>query len=181
MDVEILCKTGRKNQTLPLKKIDLEHSKLNKIESKLFSERLLRIIESEKSISIRNHLKCFDDYGKLLKDKQKQDRRKEQKVEEMLKTHNRLMKMNQLKRYLQFKTAWENNSKRDWLANLEIRKENLNIQKKIERKKQKKKMEKIIAVKNETRDKTFQDIHHFEKRVTHMKQIGFQDSTGNRL
>ena len=108
VDISILKSTGRKNQTLPLKKINMNHSKKRSVESKLFSQRLHQILESEKSKDMRQHLQCFEDYGRFLKGVQREKVRKESKVQELLMIQKRLLKINQLKRYLQFKNAWDN-------------------------------------------------------------------------
>ena len=165
VDVEILNKTGKKNQTLPLKKIDLTHSKLNEVESVLFEKRLEKIIESEKSISIKNHLKCFEDYGQYLEEKKQEENWKDQKMQEIMRTHKRLLKINHLKRYLQFKNTWERGSKNQWMKNLQIRKENVEIQKNIEIKKRKKLKTIQRLVKDNIKVDCFNEITKFENNL----------------
>ena len=165
VDVQILQKTGRKNQTLPLKKINTNHSKKRQVESQLFSRRLEKIIESEKEKDMRQHLKCFEEYGDFLKNVQKEEERKEMKVKELLQIQKRLLKINQLKRYLQFKNAWDSKSKKQWIKNLQTRKRNQEMLKKIEKKKATMNVKKTEENRRDVKHKTFKSINDFELRL----------------
>jgi hypothetical protein len=169
VDIEILKKTGRKNQTLPLKKMNINHSTKRRVESELFSHRLRQIIESEKSKNMKLHLKCFEEYGDFLKNVQKQEERKEKKVKELLNIQKRLLKINQLKRYLQFKNAWDSKSKKQWVRNLQTRKKNQEILKKIERKKITTNIQKTEEMRENIKNKTYKNINEFEARLQLMK------------
>ena len=169
VDIQILQKTGRKNQTLPLKKMNINHSKKRKVESELFSRRLHQIIESEKSKDMKSHLKCFEEFGDFLKNMQKQEERKNMKVKELLNIQKRLLKINQLKRYLQFKNAWDSKSKKQWVRNLQTRKKNTEILKKIEKKKMSSHIQKTEEMRQVIKDQTYKNINEFETRLQLMK------------
>ena len=169
VDIEILQKTGRKNQTLPLKRMNTNHSKKRQIESILFSKRLEQIIESEKSKDMKQHLKCFEEYGDYLKNLQKDEEKKEIKVQELLQIQKRLLKINQLKRYLQFKNAWDSKSKKQWVKNIQNRKMNEEILKKIEKNKFTLRMKKTEQNRQQIKKKTYKNIDEFEARLNHIK------------
>jgi hypothetical protein len=169
VDISIVKKTGRKNQTLPLKKITTNRSQKRKMESKLFSERLNKIIESEKSKDMRRHLKCFEDYGEFLKGVQRDEERKEMKVQELLQIQKRLLKINQLKRYLQFKNSWDNKSKKQWCKNQQTRKRNVEILKKIEKHKIDTQIQKTQEYKKNIKNHTYQCIDEFEQKIRNKK------------
>lgn len=145
--------------------MNTNHSKKREIESILFARRLNQQIESEKSKDMRRYLKCFEDYGDHLEKKQRQEEDKENRVKNLLSVQMRLLKINQLKRYLQFKNAWDSKSKKQWVKNLHTRKKNLEILRKIEMQKIQAKSRKMEESREQMRNLTFQSIHDFEQRL----------------
>lgn len=131
----------------------------------LFAQRLNQKIESEKSKDMRRYLKCFEDYGDHLEKKQKQEEDKEKRVKKLLSVQMRLLKINQLKRYLQFKNAWDSKSKKQWLKNLQTRKKNMEILRKIEMQKMDAKSKRAEETREQLRTETFQNISNFEQKL----------------
>lgn len=149
--------------------MNTNHSKKRGVESQLFEQRLNQNLESEKSKDMRRYLKCFQDYGEHLAKKQHQEEQKEGRVKQLLSVQMRLLKINQLKRYLQFKSAWDSKSKKQWLENLQTRKQHLEILKKIGMAKMSQKAERSEKMRQQMRSLTFQNIHDFEQRLQQAK------------
>ena len=176
VDVRILQKTGQKNQTLPLKKINTKRVPLDSVECRHFREQLQKLVPSENSRKMKQNQAKFEHFM-IRRDKQREaEKRAEKELKLTQKAHDRKQKLEQVKRHVQFQDEWCQKIQIEYKKNIKVRKETMEREKQIFEKRRKLKKQMKRLEKRDKKSQTMRQIEEFDHLIKFQSQKHQNDS-----
>lgn len=176
VDVRILQKTGQKNQTLPLKKINTKRVPLDNVECRHFREQLQKLVPSENSRKMRQNQSKFEHFM-IRRDKQiEAEKRAEKELKLTQKAHDRKQKLEQVKRHVQFQDEWCQKIQVEYKKNIKVRKETMEREKQIFEKRRKLKKQMKRLEKRDKKSQTMRQIEEFDHLIKFQSEKHHNDS-----
>lgn len=178
VDMKIVMSTGN-NTRNPLKKIPQVKDQFDKLESKLFEDRLNRIIIPQDQIDLENKLKKFDDFRvnqnrvRLAAIQTEETRNNEAREE------RRKVEIGKMSRVMNFNKDWNQTAEQNWKKNMETKllrdKEEERFRIRQIQKVDNRRLEKNSEIKNEMYD----ELECFEKRHLEEKETDIEASNAD--
>lgn len=176
VDVRILQKTGQKNQTLPLKKINTKRVRLDEVECRHFKDQLQKLVPSENFRKMKNNQARFTHFMIRRQKQIDAERRAEKELENTQKEHARKQKLEQVKRHVQFKDEWSQKIQMEYKRNIKMRKETLEREKEILKQKQSRKELRKKLEKIDEKNRTIKQIEDFDNLIQLKSQKSHNES-----
>ena len=179
VDVKVVLATGKLNSQNPLKKIPQVKEKFDALESKLFQERLNRIIEPQDKIDLENKLQKFEDF----KEQQDSDRRAALAKEETRlmdqREERKKVELDKMRRAKNFNHNWAKSGDENWKKNMAIK---LRRDKEEEKFKigQNNRMETVaMNKKTQLHNEVYDELDDFEERHMEEKETDVDTVNGD--
>jgi hypothetical protein len=181
VDVKVVLATGKLNSQNPLKKIPQVKEKFDALESKLFQERLNRIIRPQDKIDLERKLQKFEDF------KEKQDRDREQALqneEHLIEEQRELRKkveLDKMRRAKNFNQNWAKAGDTNWKKNMAIKMERDREEERFRIRQHRKFEERTLAKTSHLYNEVFNELDDFEKRHFEEKETDAETSQGEAM
>jgi hypothetical protein len=173
VDFQIMKRTGQKNIVFPLKQFEPKKEKFEKVQMKLFIDRLNLILPAQKSVDLRHKLQPFEDTQHRIEAKVKEENFYQTLQAENLKVSKRQKLREDMHMGMTFKENLTVQNNKSWVSNVQIF-ENRKLR---EEKFRKSIQDKENGLKNKQRaiyvQKVYDDINTFEN--TFKKETSHHD------
>lgn len=120
VDFQIVKRTGLKNIVFPLKQFEPPKQKFEKVQIKLFVDRLNALLPAQKTVDLNSKLKKFEESQKTMETKMHQTAFWDTLNQEKRKTNQRKLLREEMKMASTFKENLEARSNQNWLTNMQI-------------------------------------------------------------
>jgi hypothetical protein len=181
MDVKVMMATGKLTSKNRLKKIPQVKETFDRLESKLFIERLNRIIEPQDKIDLKKKLEKFEDFRIDQEVMRHQAIAEERKKAVQDQIERRQTELNKMRRVISFNKDWNKNGEKNWTENMQKKHERDREEQKF-RETQKEKAELRAEEKKQgLTEEVYGDLDLFEKKHLEEKDTDIENSQGDQL
>jgi hypothetical protein len=181
LDVKVYQDTGKFNAQNPLKKIPLVKEKFDALESKLFYERLNRIIPSQDQLDMASLMKKFEDF-RINSEAERHERAvMEVAKQEKAREKKREIELDKMRRAINFGNSWNQKGDENWKKNIKVMLERDREERAYKMKQTRKLEEKKFARTMHIRSDVINEIDEFEKRHLEERETDIEASNGESI
>lgn len=181
MDVKVMLATGKLTSKNRLKKIPQVKETYDNLESKLFKERLNRIIEPQDKIDLRRKLEGFERFRVNQEDDREAEQRNDRLTEHRDQKERRDIELDKMRRVINFNKDWNERGEQTWKQIMEKQRGLEKEEKEAFMKRTTKMKARSMMKKEEFVLQVFDELDNFEKRHLEEKETDIETSQGDHL
>lgn len=181
MDVKAMLAAGKLNRNNRLKKIPQVKEKFDHLESKLFKDRLNRIIEPQDKIEMDRKLAKYGEFqaaqerARLIELEQERETMKKKQFE------RRDTELDKMRRVINFNRNWNLEGEDNWKKNMERKEERDRDEQRFKIRQLKKAQDRSILKKDTMQAEVFGELERFEKQHLEEKETDIETSQGDLM
>jgi hypothetical protein len=181
MDVKAMLAAGKLNRNNRLKKIPQVKETFDHLESKLFKDRLNRIIEPQDKIDLDRKLSKFEEFRQQQEDAKRDLQKKEQDTEKNKQFERRDTELDKMRRVINFNRNWNQTGEDEWKKNLKKKQVRDKEEGEFRIRQLKKAQDRAFTKKEIMQAEVFGELEQFEKQHLEEKETDIETSQGDHM
>jgi adenylate kinase family enzyme len=181
MDVKAMLAAGKLNRNNRLKKIPQVKEKFDQLESKLFKDRLNRIIEPQDKIDLDKKLAKFSDFQMTQEQTRLMEIERERDMAKRRQFERRDTELDKMRRVINFNKNWNLEGEDNWKMNMERKHERDKEEERFRIRQLKKTQDRSTNKKEAMQTEVFGELDRFEKLHLEEKETDIETSQGDHM